>query len=208
MKANQRRSLALATLAAMACAAPAGRARACDHEHDGHPEDRDAAARRVSWDDRKVPKARRVPVQILGINDFHGQLSPRVVSTRPAGGAAVLAAYLQAAQSGREDETIIVHAGDHVGASPPSSALLQDEPAISVLNLLANDHCGYLQDADPAASESDRAAHLRSRWASWLHPKCDVVGATGNHEYDEGRGELLRLLTGGNHSAGPFLPWT
>jgi len=210
MYLNQRRSLALATLAAMALAAPGGRAQACNHDHDGDLEDRDTAARRVSWDDRRVPKERRVPVQILGFNDFHGQLSPRVVSGRPAGGAAVLAAYLEAARSGREDETIIVHAGDHVGASPPSSALLQDEPAISVLNLLANDDCRHLDQVDgvvdgSGASTADRAAHRRSRWAPWLDPECNVVGATGNHEYDEGRGELLRLLTGGNHPAGPFL---
>jgi hypothetical protein len=31
-----------------------------------------------------------------------------------------------------------------VGASPPNSALLQDEPAISFLNLLANEHCHHL----------------------------------------------------------------
>jgi 5'-nucleotidase len=36
-----------------------------------------------------------------------------------------------------------------------------------------------------------------------------VVGTTGNHEFDEGMGELRRLLEGGNHPAGPFLenPW-
>ena len=27
----------------------------------------------------------------------------------------------------------------------------------------------------------------------------------GNHEFDEGKDELMRLLNGGNHSTGPFL---
>ena len=122
-------------------------------------------------------------VKVLGINDFHGQLDPRVVSNRPAGGAAVLASYLEAAQIGIEDQTILVHAGDHVGASPPDSALFQDEPAIQFLNLLANDACSYTNKFDPA---------------------CNVVGTFGNHEFDEGKGEILRLLGGGNFASGPF----
>jgi 5'-nucleotidase len=32
-----------------------------------------------------------------------------------------------------------------------------------------------------------------------------VVGTVGNHEFDEGMNELLRLLSGGNHENGPFL---
>ncbi|HKY35521.1 MAG TPA: 5'-nucleotidase C-terminal domain-containing protein [Polyangiaceae bacterium] len=124
-------------------------------------------------------------VKVLGFNDFHGQLEKgRVVAGRPVGGAAVLAAYLKAAQSGIEDQTFIVHAGDHVGASPPASALLQDEPSIQFLNMLANDAC----------TAEDR-----------LNPACNLVGTVGNHEFDEGMVELLRLLSGGNFSSGPFL---
>jgi len=61
----------------------------------------------------------------------------------PAGGAAVLASYLKAAQAQAKDGAFIVHAVDFVGASPPSSALLQDEPSISFLNVLANSECSY-----------------------------------------------------------------
>src|SRR5574341_1768044 len=80
-------------------------------------------------------------VKILAINDFHGHLSTdRQPGQPPMGGAAVLASYLRAAQQGDWPErTFIVHAGDHVGASPPASALLQDEPAIMFLNVLANE---------------------------------------------------------------------
>ena len=99
---------------------------------------RQQASERRSW---RAPDWRPEPVvsvNILGINDFHGQLSPRSVAGRPAGGAAVLASYLKSAS---REYTLIVHDGDQVGASPPNSALLRDEPAISLLNLLANPFC-------------------------------------------------------------------
>jgi len=124
-------------------------------------------------------------VKLLGFNDFHGQLSTgKLVSSRPVGSAGVLSAYLKAAQTGIENQTIIVHAGDHVGASPAASALLQDEPSIQWLNMLANSACTY----------GDK-----------LNSACNVVGTLGNHEFDEGKTELLRLLNGGNHLSGPFL---
>jgi 5'-nucleotidase len=124
-------------------------------------------------------------VRILAINDFHGQLGAgKVVGGRPAGGAAVLAAYLKKARAGREDRTIIVHAGDQVGASPPASALLQDEPAIQFFNLLGNEYC----------TARDR-----------FHPGCNLAATVGNHEFDEGLDELRRLIRGGNHARGPFL---
>jgi 5'-nucleotidase len=130
-------------------------------------------------------------VKILGFNDFHGQLSagktvfagtPSVA--HPVGGAGVLTSYLKAAQAGIEGQTLIVHAGDHVGASPAASALLQDEPSIQWLNQLANASCTYADKANPA---------------------CNIVGTLGNHEFDEGKTELMRLLNGGNHVSGPFL---
>src|SRR5262249_326712 len=124
-------------------------------------------------------------VKLLGINDFHGNLETgRLVAGRPVGGAAVLAPYLKAAQSGIEDQTIIVHDGDQVGASAPSSGLLQDEPSIAFLNLLANSSCSFIDK---------------------LNPACNIVGTLGNHEFDEGKDELLRMLNGGNFATGPFL---
>jgi len=161
----------------------------CDHEHDDDGGDdaealRQTAGKRVRWRGRSHHKERSVALKVLGFNDFHGQLGARSVSSRPAGGAAVLASYLKAAEEGFEGRSLIVHAGDFVGASPPSSALLQDEPAIQFLNMLANDHCSYRHPD---------------------HKKCNVVGTLGNHEFDEGKGELLRLIEGGNHAEGPFL---
>lgn len=152
----------------------------------------DAAARqrasvRVQWRDERWKRDPVVRIKLLGFNDFHGQLSLRTVGPRPAGGAAVLASYLETAAAGAQDGALIIHAGDFVGASPPNSALLQDEPSIGVLNLLANKHC--------------RSARLDEVDQS----RCNIVGTFGNHEFDEGIAELLRLVEGGNHPNGPFL---
>ncbi|HZR94281.1 MAG TPA: bifunctional metallophosphatase/5'-nucleotidase [Gaiellaceae bacterium] len=81
-----------------------------------------------------------VHVQILSFNDFHGNLEPpagssgRVGST-DAGGAAYLATHLKnlAAQN---PNTVIVSAGDNIGASPLTSALFHDEPTIEAFNAM------------------------------------------------------------------------
>ncbi len=81
-----------------------------------------------------------VDVQLLTINDLHGQIpTGRTLADRPVGGAAYLAAYIEMLASDNPDNTLLVHAGDMVGASPPESALLQDEPTISILNELGFD---------------------------------------------------------------------
>jgi 5'-nucleotidase len=147
---------------------------------------RERASRSVRWrGPRPSVAGSELPVRLLGINDFHGRLSEGLrASGRPVGGAAVLASYLKAAGAGFEGRSLIVHAGDLVGASPPNSALLQDEPTIDFMNLLANVHC---------------------RGAARRAPRCNIVGTLGNHEFDEGAGELLRLIYGGDHERGPFL---
>jgi 5'-nucleotidase len=165
-----------ATCGAFACAAPPA----------APPASPPSSAASVGPSEAAAPAEPLLRVKILGFNDFHGQLSPKRELGRPVGGAAVLAAYLRAAMAGHEDHTFIVHAGDLVGASPPNSGLLQDEPSIDFLNSLA-----------PASACGGTAG------------ACPVIGGLGNHEFDEGKDELLRLLRGGNHRAGPFLddPW-
>jgi 5'-nucleotidase len=131
----------------------------------------------------------KVPVQILAINDFHGHISAdQKMKGRPVGSAPVLAAYLKKEQREFRGFTFIVHAGDQVGASPLASAFLQDEPAIMFLNLLGNREC----------SSRDR-----------LNPQANLVATVGNHEFDRGLREMMRLIKGGNHPQGPFLedPW-
>ncbi len=142
---------------------------------------------RAAADDARATPAQQANarVQLLGLNDFHGQLGPgKSIAGRPVGSAPVLASYLREQTARFPGATLIVHAGDWVGASPPTSALLQDEPAIQFLNLLANEFCTPTRR---------------------MHPRCDVVGTPGNHEFDEGVAELLRLVRGGASPRGPFL---
>ncbi|WP_281281401.1 bifunctional metallophosphatase/5'-nucleotidase [Pseudalkalibacillus caeni] len=109
-------------------------------------------------------KHRYIPVQLLGINDFHGQINTtRTIGGQKAGGAEYLAAYLKQREAENKN-TLLVNAGDSVGASAPASALLQDEPTIEIFNELGFD-----------------------------------VGTVGNHEFDEGVDEMLRLIYGGAH---------
>lgn len=121
-------------------------------------------------------------IRLIAFNDFHGNLLPLSERGREVGGAEALAGYIRHAQRKSEGRSLIIHAGDHVGASPPESGLLQDEPSIALLNLLSNSAC--------------RNGEVE---------KCDVVGTLGNHEFDEGVEEMQRLLRGGNSSKGPFL---
>ncbi|WP_242143665.1 MULTISPECIES: bifunctional UDP-sugar hydrolase/5'-nucleotidase [unclassified Bacillus cereus group] len=82
---------------------------------------------------------RYIDVQMLGINDFHGQLDTvKKINNKEAGGAEYLATYLRDREK-QNPNTLMVHAGDSVGASPPISALLQDEPTIEFLNDLGFD---------------------------------------------------------------------
>lgn len=117
-----------------------------------------------------------IQVKVLGINDFHGGLSAGdQLEGRPLGGAAVLASYLRAHSKGFEGRVIIAHAGDFVGASPAVSALSGDQPSIEFFNQLSNGHCIHgVNDAE-----------------------CNLLGTLGNHEFDRGTTELMRLVRGG-----------
>jgi 5'-nucleotidase len=113
-----------------------------------------------------------VPVQLLGINDFHGNLEPpsgsggriQEVVGGPqidAGGAVYLANQLRTLRQ-QNSNTLTVSAGDLIGASPLLSALFHDEPTIEAMNEMGLD-----------------------------------LNAVGNHEFDEGVMELLRMQEGG-----------
>lgn len=112
-------------------------------------------------------KGQTVNVQILGVNDFHGNLEPPyAVSGRMTGGAAYLAAYLEKYSEANKN-TIRVHAGDMVGASPLISSYFHDEPTVDAMNMMEFD-----------------------------------IGTLGNHEFDEGGREMMRLLNGGQRNDG------
>lgn len=78
-----------------------------------------------------------VDLQILGFNDFHGSLEPATgangrVGATPAGGAEYLAAHI-ARLKAENPNTIVVSAGDNIGASPLLSGMFHDEPTIEAL---------------------------------------------------------------------------
>ncbi|MFF2350176.1 bifunctional metallophosphatase/5'-nucleotidase [Kitasatospora sp. NPDC058115] len=123
-------------------------------------------------------KPKTVNLQLLAINDLHGNLEPPAGSSgtireidpatgqpvnTPAGGVEYLATALRQARI-PADDSITVAAGDLIGASPLTSALFHDEPTIEALDKLGLD-----------------------------------VTSVGNHEFDEGSAELLRLQNGGCH---------
>lgn len=78
-------------------------------------------------------------MKLFAINDFHGQVTTgQRVSNRPAGGAAYLAAYINQRRQ-QVPYSLTVSAGDWIGASPPVSALLQDQPSMEFANELGMD---------------------------------------------------------------------
>lgn len=109
-----------------------------------------------------------VNVQILALNDFHGNLEPPAgssgrIGSINAGGVEYLATHIQNLRATNRN-TVVVSAGDLIGASPLISALFHDEPTIEAFNLIGLDY-----------------------------------NAVGNHEFDEGAAELLRMQFGGCH---------
>lgn len=112
-----------------------------------------------------------VEVQILALNDFHGNLeipAPIEVTEEDgskvklaAGGAAHLAAKLEQLRQGMP-WSVTVSAGDTIGATPLTSALFLDEPTIEAMNRIGLE-----------------------------------FNAVGNHEFDKGVLELKRMQDGG-----------
>lgn len=118
--------------------------------------------------------ADELPVQFMGVNDFHGALEQTGTArlenetVKNAGTAPLLATYMNDSQkefetenAGTPNASIRVQAGDMVGASPANSALLQDEPTVKVFNEMNFEY-----------------------------------GTLGNHEFDEGLGEFNRIMKG------------
>ena len=121
-----------------------------------------------------APTRQTVTLSLLALNDFHGNILPpsapvlapdaaNPAGTRvSAGGAAYLSTLVRSLKAQNPERTLVVAAGDMVGASQLSSGLFHDEPTVDVLNHLGLD-----------------------------------VASVGNHEFDRGSAELMRLQHGG-----------
>jgi 5'-nucleotidase len=101
-------------------------------------------------------KPKDVKVQLLAFNDFHGNIQtgttggikldpqpppnspPGTPTSKNAGGAAILASYVRELQRGKRN-SLLVSAGDLIGASPLVSALYHDEPTIEAMNKIGLD---------------------------------------------------------------------
>lgn len=122
------------------------------------------------------PEPTTIEVQLLGFNDFHGNLEPpqggngqirtsnSPITNVSAGGAEYLSTHLQQLEADNPLNTWTVSGGDLIGASPLLSALFHDEPTIEAMNIMGLDFNGV-----------------------------------GNHEFDEGYEELERMQFGGCH---------
>ncbi len=101
---------------------------------------------RVRLDVLRPVATRRVLVPAIGFADFHGQLDPAPVTIDglpvAAGGAAQLATMFDEERA-QLAGAVLLAAGDNVGASPPNSALLDDVPAIDVLNAWGTQATAY-----------------------------------------------------------------
>jgi 5'-nucleotidase len=101
-----------------------------------------------------APRPRTVSVQVLAINDFHGHLAPPEGSTGElrtgsnpdgsplrvkTGGVSHLAHHLARLRALAPENTLVVSAGDLIGASPLVSALFHDEPTIEAMTLAGLD---------------------------------------------------------------------
>ncbi len=92
-------------------------------------------ASRATVDRAKSPFA---DIQILGFNDFHGAIEPPTgssgrIGTVAAGGVEYLAAHISRLKA-ENPNTIVVSAGDNIGASPLLSGMFHDEPTIEALS--------------------------------------------------------------------------
>ena len=115
-------------------------------------------------------KSRQVELQILALNDFHGNINTFSSSFGATGGAQNLATNIAAAEAGVRN-SIFVSAGDLIGASPLISALFHDEPTIEVMNEIGLDINGV------GNHEFDEgAAELRRMQKGGSHPDGDLDG--------------------------------
>jgi 5'-nucleotidase len=147
----------------------------------------------VEW--RTPDPSDGIVVHLLAFNDLHGRLATYThlqdsFDTRLVGGAASLAAWINAYRQSSSRSLVLI-AGDSIGGSAPESGMLRDEPTMEFLNLLAADGCPLL------SRTSVRAMYVATR--------CTVISTLGEHELDRGTAEFERLLYGGAHPAGPVL---
>lgn len=114
-------------------------------------------------------------VRLIGFNDFHGNLEPPAGSSGritlsdgkqvEAGGAAYFATHLKRLRA-QAKHSVLLSAGDNVGASPTTSALFHDEPTIEFMN-----NMGVAASAVGNHELDEGYAELRRMERGGCHPK-------------------------------------
>lgn len=140
----------------------------------------------------KLDLAAPIKVQLLGLNDLHGQLD---TDTKLGPVFVGSMEYTAAAIRDREatnKNTLLVHSGDMIGGSPLISALFQDEPTVEVMEAMGFD-VGTLGNHE----FDEGIAELRRMINGGDHPKgtegydgmnFPVVAANA---YDKSTGDLI-----------------
>ncbi len=115
----------------------------------------------------------QVLVNLLSVNDLHGQLDPNThkEGQPELGGAAALKAYFDQERA-ENPNTFILAPGDAISGSPLYTTIRRHEPTITMMKQMGFD-----------------------------------LYAMGNHEFDAGSSELLRVIYGGNNpDTGKYFP--
>jgi 5'-nucleotidase len=141
---------------------------------------------------------RLVNAQLLSINDFHGNLEPPGTirepsdnpTATPAGGADYLATWVRNLRATNPRNTLVVSAGDLIGASPLTSALFHDEPTIEAMNRIGLDLNGVgNHEFDEGTDELERIAY------GGCHPVDGCYDRDGDGTKDRYRGARFRFLS-------------
>ncbi|HYO55154.1 bifunctional metallophosphatase/5'-nucleotidase [Archangium sp.] len=143
-------------------------------------------------------RPRTVSVQVLAFNDFHGNLAPPAGSSGEirtgnnpdgspsrvkAGGVSHLARHLARLRALEPKNTVVVSAGDLIGASPLVSALFHDEPTIEAMNL-----AGLELNAVGNHELDEGATELKRMQAGGCHP---VDGCQDGTPFEGARFQFL-----------------
>jgi 5'-nucleotidase len=143
-------------------------------------------------------------IQLLAFNDFHGHLEPPTgangrVQETAAGGAEFLASHLARAIA-EQPNSLVVAAGDLVGASPLVSGLFHDEPTIESMNAM------QLSVSSVGNHEFDKGQReLRRLQAGGCHP---VDGCREGDRFAGARFQYLSANVVDSKTRQPIFPAT
>lgn len=106
--------------------------------------------------------ASAVPVRLLATGDMHGWIEPQAVGEQKLGGAAEMLAYWKRVEGYVPERFLVVSCGD-TATGPVLSTIFQNDPVISVMNLMGYDACVV------GNHEFDYGLAALARWRTAAH---------------------------------------